>query len=70
MAICAVALVYDVKDTEGDDLPVDVAQAFRAKGEMTAERIQAFIKKLMKLGIDTKLIEYGEACRPHTKAGT
>jgi len=60
-----VALVYDVKDTEGDDLPVDVAQAFRATGGMTAERIQAFIKKLMKLGIDTKLIEYGEGHAGH-----
>ena len=32
---------------------------------MTAERIQAFIKKLMKLGIDTKLIEYGEGHAGH-----
>jgi hypothetical protein len=60
-----VALVYDVKDTEGDDLPVDVAQAFRATGGMTAERIQVFIKKLMKLGIDTKLIEYGDGHAGH-----
>ena len=60
-----VALVYDVKDTEGDELPVDVAQAFRATGGMTAERIQAFIYKLIKLGIDTKLIEYGDGHAGH-----
>jgi hypothetical protein len=60
-----VALVYDVKDTEGDDLPVDVAQAFRATGGMTKERIQGFINKLIKLGIDTKLIEYGDGLAGH-----
>ena len=32
---------------------------------MTEERIQAFIKKLMKLGINTKLIEYGDALAGH-----
>ena len=41
-----VALVYDVEDTEGDDLPADVAQAFRATGEMTEKYIQTFIKNL------------------------
>ncbi len=60
-----VALVYDIEDTEGDDLPADVAQAFRATGTMTAERIQGFIKKLIKQGIDIKLIEYGDAHAGH-----
>ncbi|MCX7092687.1 MAG: hypothetical protein NTY50_04460 [Methylobacter sp.] len=60
-----VALVYDIDDTEGDDLPADVAQAFRATGTMTAERIQVFIKKLIRQGIDIKLIEYGDAHAGH-----
>jgi hypothetical protein len=60
-----VALVYDVDDTEGHDLPDDVVQAFRASGEMTEKRIQSFIKKLIKLGIDTKLIEYGDGHAGH-----
>ena len=60
-----VALVFDVDDTEGDALPADVAQAFRATGRMTEQRIQAFIKKLIKSGIDTKLIEYGDGHAGH-----
>lgn len=35
-----VALVHDVADTEGGDLPVDVAQAFRAIGGMTEKRFK------------------------------
>lgn len=60
-----VALVYDVEDTEGEDLPTDVAQAFRATGTMTVERIQGFIEKLIKQGIDIKLIEYGDGHAGH-----
>jgi hypothetical protein len=60
-----VVLVYDVEDTEGDDLPADVAQAFRATGAMTEVHINKFIKKLVKQGIDTKLIEYGDGHAGH-----
>jgi len=60
-----VALVYDIEDTDGDDLPADVAQAFRATGTMTEERIQGFTKRLIKQGIDVKLIEYGDAHAGH-----
>lgn len=60
-----VALVYDVEDTEGDDLPADVAQAFRATGAMTEVHINKFIKNLIKQGIDTKLIEYGDGHAGH-----
>lgn len=60
-----VLLVYDVDDTEGDELPADVAQAFRATGGMTKERIQAFIGKLTRSGIDTRLIEYGDGHAGH-----
>ena len=59
------ALVYDVEDTEGDDLPADVAQAFRATGAMTEVHINKFIKNLIKQGIDTKLIEYGDGHAGH-----
>lgn len=60
-----VALVYDIEDTEGDDLPADVAQAFRATGAMTEIHINKFIKKLIKQGIDTKVIEYGDGHAGH-----
>lgn len=62
-----VALVYDVDDTEGDKLPVDVAQAFRATGAMTQSRIQGFMSRLVKLGIDTNLIEYGDGHAGHIR---
>jgi hypothetical protein len=60
-----VVLVYDVEDTEGDDLPADVAKVFRATGEMTEVHINNFIEKLVKQGIDTKLIEYGDGHAGH-----
>ncbi|MDD2660198.1 MAG: hypothetical protein PHY54_11070 [Methylococcales bacterium] len=62
-----VVLVYDVDDTEGDKLPADVAQAFRATGKMTETQIQGFISKLKKSGIDTQLIEYGDGHAGHIK---
>lgn len=64
-AFAPVAFVYDVADTDGDKLPDDVAAMFRAKGEMTKKDIQRFIGKLIKSGIDTKLIEYGDAHAGH-----
>jgi hypothetical protein len=62
-----VVLVYDVDDTEGNELPADVTQAFRANGSMTELHIQGFIRKLNKLGIDTQLIEYGDGHAGHIK---
>lgn len=62
-----VALVYEVEDTEGDPLPDDVAQVFRATGVMTEAKIGNFIIKLAKLGIDTQLIEYGDGHAGHIK---
>lgn len=53
-------MVYDVADTEGAPLPDAVAEAFRATGDMTAKRIQGFITKLRKYGIETRLFEYGD----------
>ena len=64
-AFAPVAFVYDVADTDGDKLPDDVAAVFRAKGTMTEKDIQSFIGKLIKSGIDTKLIEYGDAHAGH-----
>jgi hypothetical protein len=60
-----VALVYDIDDTEGEKLPDDVAAVFRATGTMTAKDIRLFIDRLLKFGIDTKLIEYGDANAGH-----
>jgi hypothetical protein len=55
VAFDPVALVYDVDDTKGTDLPDAVAHIFTAIGEMNADRIQDFINKLKEHGIDTKL---------------
>jgi len=47
-----IALVYDIVDTEGDPLPEDVTQAFRAAGAITAERMRQFAPSLERVGID------------------
>lgn len=47
-----VALVYEAEDTEGQPLPHDIAQAFRATGDMTENRISTLIERLAKQGID------------------
>jgi hypothetical protein len=60
-----VALVYDIDDTEGDELPSDVAHAFKAKGNMTEKDITRFISLLEKKGIYVKKIEYGDAHAGH-----
>ena len=56
-----VALVYDIEDTEGEKLPVDVERAFHASGSIEDKNILEYIGLLAKLGIDLKLIEYGSA---------
>jgi len=60
-----VALVYDVDDTEGDNLPENIAKAFKATGNMPASTFNVFTKLLARKGIELKLIEYGEAHAGH-----
>lgn len=63
-----VALVYDLDDTEGDEpLPTDIAQTFRAEGSITTKTIEGFVMTLARLGINMKLIEYGDAHAGHIK---
>lgn len=45
-----VALVYDVQDTEGDDLPADIS-FFQASGEITKERMKRFLQLMERKGI-------------------
>jgi hypothetical protein len=55
-----VALVYDVQDTEGPDLPPDV-QSFFAHGEITEERFSGFYPKLAKRNIHCAEFDGGDA---------
>ncbi|MFE8032848.1 ImmA/IrrE family metallo-endopeptidase [Thiohalocapsa marina] len=52
-----VAFVYDVVDTEGDDLPVDVAEVFHATGDVTTERMLRFGTLTGRHGIHLKFNE-------------
>jgi hypothetical protein len=54
-----VALVYDVDDTEGRDLPKTVFNPFPAKGTMTESQIDHFINLLAKKQIEVRLCAYG-----------
>lgn len=54
-----VALVYDVQDTEGEDLPVGI-NAFSATGAMTAQRLTGFFDLLAKKHIIPDLIDAGD----------
>ena len=54
-----VALVYDVQDTEGQDLPKDVA-CFAAQGAMTLERIGWFTRLMDKKRIGCQPIDGGD----------
>jgi len=54
-----VALVYDVADTEGADLPETVLNPFPAIGEMKEWKIKGYTALLKKKGIEVRLIEYG-----------
>jgi hypothetical protein len=56
-----VALVYDVLDTEGDELPTDVAQIFHAAGPVTRATITDCCIQLAGSGIHAKLIPSGDA---------
>ena len=56
-------------DTEGPELPEDVAQAFRATGVMTTEHFADFTRRLLQLGIDLKSIAYGDGRAGHIEIG-
>lgn len=55
-----VATVYDVQDTEGDELPED-AFAFPASGRITADKIKSFEELLSKKHIDWNWVDAGDA---------
>lgn len=46
-----VALVYDVADTEGPALPVDVAEPFRAQGPIKAQQLANMVQALSRMKI-------------------
>ncbi len=54
-----VALVYDVQDTEGKDLP-DGVNAFAAAGTMTAVRMSGFVALLARKNIVAEWIDAGD----------
>jgi len=54
-----VALVYDLLDTEGQDLPKHIC-AFPAKGVMTENHVNGFISRMAGKGIETKYIDTGD----------
>lgn len=54
-----VALVYDVADTEGGELPEAAFNPFPATGDMTAGHIGEFSHHLRKKGIEVRRIEFG-----------
>jgi hypothetical protein len=55
-----VALVYDVLDTDGPDLPADVAETFHATGAVTQQTIKNYFGLLSRRGIDTKHLQTGD----------
>ena len=54
-----VALVYDVIDTEGRELPRDVF-AFPAEGDMTAERLASFASRVSRKNIECRSVDEGD----------
>lgn len=54
-----VALVYDVQDTEGKDLP-DGVNAFAAAGTMTTQCMERFVALLARKNVVTKWIDAGD----------
>ena len=53
-----VALVYDLEDIVGPELPVPLARAYWATGEITARRVGYFAYQLASKGIDVQFISY------------
>jgi hypothetical protein len=60
-----VALVYDVLDTDGPDLPADVAETFHATGAVTLEAMETFRRRLGNKGISVVYIASGDADAGH-----
>ena len=54
-----VALVFDVADTEGRELPEDVA-SFSARGEVDSMKIQSFKPMLKKRNIEWRWVDAGD----------
>ena len=54
-----VALVYDVQDTDGKDLPEDVS-CFLARGDITEEKLLSFKPMIYKKNIDWHWIDAGD----------
>jgi len=54
-----VALVYDVQDTEGKDLPKDVT-CFYAQGPIDQERIGSFMELMNRKCIDCRMVDAGD----------
>lgn len=54
-----VALVYDVLDTEGDDLPQDVSSFF-AHGTIDEKRVSSFVPLMIKNNIELRWIDAGD----------
>ena len=62
-----VALVYDVGDTTGKELPRDVASFF-AQGAIDASRVASFSKNLTRSGIHTISVDAGDGLAGSIKA--
>ncbi|NQU44312.1 hypothetical protein HQ520_13565 [bacterium] len=54
-----VALVYDVLDTEGEDLPEDV-EAFFARGEIAEKKIADFLSMMRNKRTECDLFDGGD----------
>jgi hypothetical protein len=55
-----VALVYDVQDTEGEELPQDVVSCFFAHGPIDQNRIFAFIDLMRRKYIECLTVDAGD----------
>jgi hypothetical protein len=55
-----VALVYDVQDTEGKELPQDVLSCFFAQGPMDQERILIFIELMRRKCVECLMVDAGD----------
>ncbi len=55
-----VALVYDVQDTQGDEIPEDALNTFIAYGDVSFQEIKKVIDKLHKKEIEVYLIDQGD----------
>ncbi len=54
-----VALVYDVMDTEGRELPRDVF-TFPAEGDMTAERLASLASRVSRKNVECRWVDQGD----------